>query len=210
MELPKEKTPQPTRSKTRKVPSALIYEIMDGEPIYYKGYTEVLKGKKTVEEIMGSSTLQSLLVFYINQILIKGLDLDKYFIFTAETGIHINHKDNFANDIALYESSVLTPDKINTNYADVPPRLAIEIDTKADLANTKHQEYVNRKTQKLLDFGVEKVIWIFSETQKVMTATQIENWQIMPWNKDVALIEGLSFNISQYLTKKGIETEKNI
>ena len=35
------------------VPRHLIYEIMDGKPIYYKGYWDVLSGKKTASEIMG-------------------------------------------------------------------------------------------------------------------------------------------------------------
>lgn len=46
-----------TRKPKQAVPEYLIYEIMDGKPIHYKGYREVLAGTKTVGEIMGSSSL---------------------------------------------------------------------------------------------------------------------------------------------------------
>ncbi|MDZ7898360.1 MAG: hypothetical protein U5N85_10110 [Arcicella sp.] len=48
-----------------KIPEALVYETLDGKPFYYKGYKEVLSQKKTLEEIMGCSTLQAELVSYI-------------------------------------------------------------------------------------------------------------------------------------------------
>ena len=47
-----------------KIPEALVYETLDGKPFYYKGYREVLSKKKTLEEIMGCSTLQAELVSY--------------------------------------------------------------------------------------------------------------------------------------------------
>ena len=41
--------------KTKDIPKNLIYEIMDGKPVYYAGFREVLSKQKTIEEIMGSS-----------------------------------------------------------------------------------------------------------------------------------------------------------
>lgn len=41
----------------RKIPEEFIYEIMDGKPIYYKGYKEAIKKHISAEEIMGSSSL---------------------------------------------------------------------------------------------------------------------------------------------------------
>lgn len=31
-----------------KISHSLIYEIMDGKPLYYKGFEEVVNGKKTL------------------------------------------------------------------------------------------------------------------------------------------------------------------
>ena len=40
----------------------LIYEMDNGVPIYYRGYKEVLNYTKTVEEIIGSSFMQSSII----------------------------------------------------------------------------------------------------------------------------------------------------
>lgn len=190
--------------RRRKVPEALIYEIMDGEPVYYKNYKQVLAGKKTLEEIMGASTLQFYILNYLVRLFARCFDEEIYVIATGEAGVHIDHRNNLANDLALYEETVLTPEKINKHYADIPPVLAIEIDIKADLEKPADADYVQRKTIKLLNFGTEKVIWIFTETQKIMIATPNEDWRIIDWNKDIELTEQQSFNIGQYLQKKGI------
>ncbi|MBK6620529.1 MAG: hypothetical protein IPG32_06510 [Saprospirales bacterium] len=47
---------------TREIAESLIYEMVDGNPIYYHGYRDVLKGRKDVEAILGSTYLQSLMV----------------------------------------------------------------------------------------------------------------------------------------------------
>ena len=197
-----------TRRYERKVPDALIYETMDGEPLYYRGYREVMSGKKNIGEIMGSGSLQAVLVAYINRILIKNLDEDSYWIFTNESGVHIDHRNNLAHDVAVYDKKILSPAKITTKYVDVPSRLAVEIDIKADLSNQRHYDYVNLKTQKLLDFGTETVIWIFTETQKVMTAPKNQDWLIVNWDKDIELMDGFPFNIEKYLNKEGVVVTK--
>jgi hypothetical protein len=48
LDSPRRSMPKPRR----KIPDKLIYEIMDGEFIYCKGYRDVLSGKKT-DEIVG-------------------------------------------------------------------------------------------------------------------------------------------------------------
>ena len=35
--------PKTVKAKPRKVPQHLIYEILDGKPVYYKGYREVIQ-----------------------------------------------------------------------------------------------------------------------------------------------------------------------
>jgi Uma2 family endonuclease len=192
----------------KKIPEALIYEIMDGEPIYYAGYREVLSGKKTIEDIMGRSTLQWVLVSYFMRVLVRSLDERTFWFASGEAGVHIDHRSNLSHDVAVYEKAVLTPDKINTKYADVPAKLAIEIDVKADLSNSRDQNYVHRKTRKLLDFGTEKVIWLFTETRQVMVAERgADAWLTMDWHRDLTLLDGVRFNIGQYLEDEGIRLD---
>lgn len=186
-----------------KIPDALIYEIMDGKPIYRKGYRDVLSGKKTLEEIRGASTLQSVIVAYLVIQIGKFIDDDAYFVLTGESGVHIDHRNNLANDIAIYDQTVLTPAKISKKYADVPPQIALEIDIEADTDEMTENGYLYKKTRKLFNFGVQKIIWVLTDAQVVMVATP-ERIETVNWDKDVEIMDGQVFNIGAYLAKKGI------
>ena len=202
LDSPRRPVPKPRK----KVPDALIYEIMDGQPIYRKGYREVLSGKKTIEEIMGASTLQSVIVAYMVMQIGKFIDDDTYFVLTGESGVHIDHRNNLANDIAIYNQTVLTPAKISKKYADVPPLLAIEIDIEADTAALTETGYLYKKTRKLFNFGVAKLIWVLTEAQVVLIATP-DRIETVDWHKDVELMDGHTINIGAYLAKKGINAQ---
>jgi hypothetical protein len=189
----------------KKIPKSLIYEMMDGKFIYRKGYKKVLSGEKTLEEIMGSSSLQSFVAAYIAKMIFKFIDEDKYFTLINEAGINLDHKNNLANDLAIYDKNVLKPSMISVKYADVPPKIAIEIDVKADYEDLTELGYIYKKTQKLLNFGVEKVIWIITSVGKVTVSTKDKNWETMDWNKDIEIMDGYTFNVAEYLQKHGIE-----
>ncbi|AQG80875.1 Uma2 family endonuclease [Spirosoma montaniterrae] len=197
---------RPVPKPKGRVPDRLIYEIMDGRPIYRKGYRDVLSGKKTIEEIIGASTLQSVIVAYLVIQIGIFIDDDAYFILTGESGVHIDHRNNLANDIAIYDQTVLTPAKISKKYADVPPLLAIEIDIDADVADLTETGYLYKKTRKLFAFGVQKIIWVLTDAQVVMIATP-ERIETVDWNTDVELMSGHAINIGAYLAKKGIRVE---
>lgn len=199
LDSPRRPAPKPRR----KIPDALIYEIMDGTPIYRKGYRDVLSGKKTIEEIMGASTLQSVIVAYLVIQIGKFIDDDAYFLLTGESGVHIDHRNNLANDIAIYDQTVLTPAKISKKYADVPPQIALEIDVEADTSEMTENGYIYKKTRKLFEFGVQKIIWVLTDAQVVIVATP-ERIETVGWNTDVEIMDGHSFNIGAYLVKKGI------
>lgn len=194
---------RPLPKPRRKIPESLIYEIMDGKPIYRKGYRDVLSGKKTLEEIMGASTLQSVIVSYLVILIGKFIDDNAYFVLTGEPGVHLDHRNNLANDIAIYDQMVLTPDKISKKYATVPPQIAIEVDIEADTAEMTENGYIYNKTRKLFEFGVQKIIWVLTDPQVVLIATP-ERIETVDWDKDVEIMDGHSFNIGAYLVKKGI------
>lgn len=197
------KSPQIVRKSAPKVPDYLIHEVMDGKPIYYRGYKEVLNGTKTFAEIMGSSTLQSFIIAYLQRLLYKFLDDEVYTILSSETGIHLNKYNNLAGDILIFENSVLPIEAIDEHYATVPSKIAIEVDINIEAPGLEIDSYIFNKTQKLLNFGVEKVIWITTKSKKVTVATRNEDWQVKDWNKDIEVFDGIIFNIGEYLRKKG-------
>ncbi len=189
------------------IPAYLIYEVLDGKPIYYKGYKEVLAKNKTLEDIMGSSGLQAEIVSYLLKICYLAIDTRLFRIFTNEVGSHIDKRNNLSNDIAIFDKKVLPAEKITRHYPDVPAKLVIEVDLDGELGTEEsftENEYIHTKVQKMLDFGVEKIFWITTKTQKILLATPGENWQIVDWNKDIELFQGHSFNIGDHLNKEGI------
>lgn len=194
---------RPLPKPRRKIPDSLIYEIMDGKPIYRKGYRDVLAGKKTLEEIMGASTLQSVIIAHLLKVIFSFIDDDSYFVLTGESGVHLDHRNNLSNDIAIFDQAVLTPAKISKKYANVPPQMAIEIDIEADTSEMTENGYIYKKTQKLFAFGVQKLIWVLTDPQVVIVATP-ERIETVSWDKDVEIMDGNAFNIGAYLTKKGI------
>lgn len=192
------------RIPAKKIPAALIYEIMDGKPIYYKGYRDVINQKKQIEEVMGASTLQGVIIAYILKVLFRNLDDIKYQILTNEQGLHLKKNSNLSADIAIYEKQKLPVSAADKHYASIPPKIQIEIDVEADTESFDSVDgYIYTKTQKLLDFGVEKVVWILSDNKKVLIATPNENWQVVDWHKDIDVIEGIGFCVGRYLKDEG-------
>lgn len=189
------------KAAVKEIPETLIYEMANGVPIFYNGYREYLSGKIQLDELMGSSKIQSLLATELIALLRSFLS-DEYLIFGNELGLQFSTKSWRAADIAVIkEEKVL---EINNKYLDVAPELVIEIDTKADLSEVRNPlGYYQEKTEELIRFGVESVIWIFTDTRKVMVARKSEKiWEIMNWTEDVELIEDLKVNIGQLLAKR--------
>ncbi|WP_157586324.1 PDDEXK family nuclease [Spirosoma arboris] len=191
------------RKPKTKVPEHLIYEIMDGKPIYYKGYQEVLAGTKMFSEIMGSSALQSFIVAYVQRLLFKELSEDDFIILSSESGLHLDKRNNLAGDILIFDTITLPIEAIDEFYVHVPPKVVIEVDITADPTDVTSDSYIFQKIEKLLKFGVEKVIWITTQAKKVTVATPNDDWQVKDWHKDVEILNGISFNIGRYLTQKG-------
>jgi Uma2 family endonuclease len=190
--------------KTRKIPDYLIYEEIDGKPIYYRGYLSVLNKKNNLESIMGSSELQSYFIMTILEFLLKEMP-EKYKIMTSELGIHLAHGSNLAADIAIYEKKVFKDKFPQDKYSERVPLCVIEVDTKADFGNITEADYYHSKTQKLLDFGVEMVVWFFSKSQKVMISRKDhKQWIITDWSEEVEVL-GYAFSLKNLLEAEGLD-----
>ena len=58
----------------QEIPLALVYEVLNGRPLYYRGYKEVLSGTSTLESVMGSSDSQGAIVSLSNAVVWNGID----------------------------------------------------------------------------------------------------------------------------------------
>jgi hypothetical protein len=193
-----------TGRSLRKIPNYLIYEVLDGKPVYYRGYRSVLNKTKTLTDIMGCSSLQAELISYLLGVIYGFIDRSRYRVYTNEIGNHIDAHNNLSNDIAIFDKAVLTPDKITTKYADVPPKIVVEIDTEADVSEMTEFGYIYKKSKKLLDFGVERIIWVMIPTQTVIVIEPNHDWQVRDWHTDITLMDTYTFNIGKHLDEEGI------
>ncbi len=181
------------------IPDTLIYEMDEGKPVYYQGYQEVLSKQKDPEEVMGSSYLQALLATKLVLLLGNSLDLDQYELIAQEIGLKFSDQSWRAADLAIFNKESLENVTINNRYLEVPPKVVIEIDTKASLKETEAPlSYYQRKTDQLLDFGVEQVVWIFTDTEKVMIAESGKKWSIQSWELELDIL-GIAIKISDLL-----------
>lgn len=185
------------------VPRALVYEVLNGRPLYYRGYKDVLAGLCKPESIMGSSSLQAILVSLIYGHLLNNRDKRKYLPVTNEAGVHMELKDNLSCDVAVFEKGTFD---ITTRYFNTPPKIVIEVDVKIDLTDFDGIEYnyVAEKTQRLFDFGVEKVFWVLSKQRRVFVAQPNQDWIFTDWANNIPIMEGCILNVKQLLDEEEI------
>lgn len=197
-------------NQLKQIPKAFIYEEYEGIPIYRKGYKDVILGLKTVEELnLGTSTSQSqwFVISAILRYLFAKLPANKYLIGTNEVGLHLNTKNNLSADIAIYKKSESTLNLSSLNYADSPPKIVIEVDIKMDIPNSFQSEddYLKKKTEKLLEFGVEKVIWVFTSSQRVLIADNIKRWSFNSWDIPFEIFDGIEVNVWELMLENGFQ-----
>jgi len=174
----------------KQIPNKLIYEMDNEIPIYYSGYRDYLSGKKPAEALMGSSILQSLiiteLIYYI-----KSVIGDNHFVLTNELGVLFSKGSWRLADIAIIEKSRVKA--INEKYIPVPPNVVFEIDTKAALEDYQNpNDYYALKTKRYLDFGVDKVIWIYTKDRSIEVST-LSGKEKFAWDYEVVFLDQLSF-----------------
>jgi len=185
------------RVDRKKLLEVLTYELVDGRPVYYRGYKEVLKGKKQPEEVMGSSTLQARIIFKLI-LTLSPLEEKGYILTTNEHGIKFGGNRR-ALDIGIFEADKL---KINDEYADVPPVVAIEVDTKAEIGEGGFMEYMKRKIDDLLGFGVKRVIWIFTKGEVIVIADDPKSWKVLDWDDEFEVWEGVKVKLSELIKQR--------
>lgn len=200
MVVVQEKKQRKLRKGWKEIPDYLVYEILDGISVYYRGFQNVLNGKQTIEEIMGYGDLQALLLTILKDYLQPFLG-QQYWLIQGDTGVHISNNINPSLDLSIFPKNALSFKNVTNNYITTPPTAVIEVDTKADVEAFELEgkgNYYLVKTQRLLDFGVEEVIWIFSRLEKVMVARPGQPWLTVGW-KDEIEVMGQRFTLQQLI-----------
>jgi hypothetical protein len=187
-----------------KITKHLIYEVMDGIPLYRNGINDVLLGIKSAEEIMGSSKLQSFIISFIIKYLNSFLP-NQYEAVSSESGLHLSLGNNLATDIAIYNINEVG-NIFEPVYFSTPPKIVFEVDVKIDLTNAEstESEYITRKTKKLLRFGVEKVVWILTSSQTIIIAeSNKDDWKMTDFSGKIEVLNDINFSIKQLIEERG-------
>ncbi|TAD95032.1 MAG: Uma2 family endonuclease [Bacteroidetes bacterium] len=188
----------------KNIPESFIYEILNGQKIYRKGYLLALKlltlNPQKIQE-MGCSSLQAYLIKCIVTHLERNLSAKKWLVLFNEIGLHLDSNDNLAGDIVIYDRKKhQKQDFLTKHFLSFPPEIVIEIDIKIEEKQFENPEnYVRIKTQKLLDFGVEKVIWVFSEEKIVLFARKNSDLEKLTWENNIELLDNYLLNIDAVL-----------
>ncbi|MEK7254898.1 MAG: hypothetical protein AAB316_09145, partial [Bacteroidota bacterium] len=193
----------PSKQK-QAIPSYLIRDVIGGKPYYYKGWQDVVNGTKTYEDTMGCSTLQAVINAYLTRFYYTKINSPDFWFFNTESGNNLRKRVNMSFDISLYSVSDLPASKISRKYANVPPKIVMEIDVRVDPGEKTEMELVREKTQELLDYGVEKILWIFTTTREILVAMPGKEWIFYDWNEDVEFMDGHFFNIDNHLKSVGV------
>ncbi len=190
----------PIKKSREELLNTLIYEKVKGKPIYYHDYEKVLKGELPAEAVMGSGDMQAYIIAVLVAYLFSRLDPDRYVIMTNELGFYTSEENFRLLDIAIFEKGKF---KFTGGYTKIPPKVVIEVDTKADLKDyISLEDYAFEKTQDLINVGVERVIWIFTKTKKVMIAEKGKKWIVQDWKEDFEIFEGIGLNIDELVKNK--------
>ena len=184
------------------VPDALVYEVMAGQPIYYHDMQDVLQGTQSPEAAMGSSYIQSFVISAIFQYLVQHLP-EHFRVLTNELGLKLKENTWLAADIAVYAMEQLQEAPLHNHYLEIPPRVIIEVDTKADLGQfATGMDYYTAKTDALLAFGVQRVIWVFTDTRKIMVAEPNRDWTIQDWSRPLAVMDEITLQIANLVDEQ--------
>ena len=167
----------------------------EGVPIYYKGYKEYLNGNQNFEQTMPDSNLQAWLKGRLYLFISLLFQKNKNIVVTVgEQGLSLKKRSWRGADIAIFKKSNfdLVPE-----YSKKPPEVVIEINIKGDYdSDEKMLRDYERKNAQLLEFGVKKIIWIFTETQFIVSVTN-EGKKNYEWNDDVPVFKDISFNVQK-------------
>ncbi|MGN7887355.1 Uma2 family endonuclease [Dyadobacter sp. 22481] len=189
---------------TETIPASLIFEELDGRPLYRKGYKEVLANNLSPEEIMGCSFIQALIARILSSYFAEILRDKPYLVTSNEGGLHVSLGNNLTNDVAVFDRAMIK-DIFSKKYADVPPKVAIEVDIKIEADQFPDpKDYISRKSEKMIEFGTESVIWVLTDNRKIMVMDRSREWFVCEWDETVPLFDQYQFCLNDLLKKEGV------
>ena len=193
------------KSNRLNIPNYLVYEVLDGQPIYFQGYKDVLNRKKTKEEVMATGRLQTLIISTLQEHLWANHNQAGFKYMSNEVGIHIATGLNFSCDLVAFDKNALAATEDDTHYYTIPPKFVIEVDTNGDFSAAIFEDYLFKKSQRLLAFGAEKVIWILTASKTVTVGTPDGTFITHDWDRPIEIFKGHPIVLADLFRENGIK-----
>ncbi len=192
----------------QEVPTSLVKEILDGRPYFYSGYREVLAGEKKIEDIIGCSEIQTMVITAIVTYLIRSLPENQYTVAFNEVGLHLDKNNNLAADIAIFDRETMLSRKLTSKYTRTVPLAVLEVEIFNE-DNIPSEPYTSvptlSKTERLLEWGVQEVVWIYPQVGKITRAKQGESvWTTTPWQETFELLGRYEFSAGTVVQDFGV------
>ena len=200
-------TQLPKQASEKKVPDYLVKDEIDGIRFYYKDYKYVMRSKDEAKEVHGSTAIQSFIASYFAALFFDNQLNEIYHFFTGKSRNRIDKNTILEFDIAFYDkNTILNIVKNNLPIENIAPNIVVEFDSQISLDGTEFEDtttYYFTKTKKLIAYGTQKVIWVFTASQKILVA-EGKDWHIYDFDKTIQLIDNVEFNIADFLQKEQI------
>lgn len=195
-----------SKAPKQDIPQDLIYEELNGKPIYFRDYKAVLNHEKTLDDVMATGRLQTLIINAIQEHLILNHRQEGFKYLSNEVGIHIALNSNLSCDLVGFDKTLLAASEDDIKYYNFPPEFVIEVDTNGDFSNIAFEAYLFEKSRKLLEFGVKKVFWILTASQTVTIATiDSDVWTTQLWHKPIEIFDGHPLVLQDLFRESGIK-----
>ena len=125
-------------------------------------------------------------------------DNKNYVVTVGEQGLSLKKKSWRGADIAIFKKDNF---QLNNEFAKLPPEIVIEINIKGYYeTQEKALADYERKNAQLLEFGVQKIIWIFTEPRQITVLTKSSRVNY-DWDATVPVMEGVEFNAQALIDK---------
>ena len=179
----------------------LIYEIIDGKPIFYSKAHTVMQELLLVDELKFSESSQPGILSAISQFLWDHLPEADFQIFTNGVGYEPDHNNHLELDIAVCPRSLMKGQNISKALT-TPPDLVVLKDSVAGIDDpSRLLGYFHEKIKKIMDYGTTRLIWINTISQTITIAEQDTYWRTVDWEEEVDWIENLRLSLEDILSE---------
>lgn len=87
----------------------------------------------------------------------------------------------------------------------MPPKVVVEVDVKIEADQFPDpKDYISRKSEKMIEFGTERVIWVLTDNRKVMVTDHTREWFVYNWDDIVPVFDQYQLCLNDLLKREGV------